>query len=210
MQDIKELATALNAFQAEVVTVGKAAANPFFKSKYAPLDEIMKAALPVLTKHGLAVTQLVDNLNGESALTTTLLHTSGQHISSTMPLLLTKNDPQGQGSAITYARRYSYAAMLGIVIDEDDDGHSATHAPQQRTYKQPAQPKPAISKPAGDKKVSPSQGKLLLARARDYSGLQDWDAIRQWFVDTVGLQPNDVLMEEMTSVLEVLEQARQT
>jgi len=135
MNELAKLATALNAFQAEVVVVGKDASNPFFKSKYAPLDSIMKAALPVLTKHGLAITQLLDNIDGQSALTTQLLHVSGESISSTMPLLLAKNDPQGQGSAITYARRYSYAAVLGIVIDDDDDGNRASTQVQAPIYK---------------------------------------------------------------------------
>lgn len=128
MSNVNELAKALNEFQAEVVTVSKDANNPFFKSKYAPLESIMKAALPVLTKHGLAVTQLIDNIDGNSALTTVLMHVSGQEIRSTMPLILAKEDPQGQGSAITYARRYSYASILGLVIDEDDDGNRATVA----------------------------------------------------------------------------------
>lgn len=136
--DIKELATALNAFQAELVTVGKTAANPFFKSKYADLATIMLASQPVLTKHGLAVVQLPDNLEGRPALTTILMHSSGQSVQATVPLILTKEDPQGVGSAITYARRYGYAAALQIVIDEDDDGNRAS-APSQ-SYNKPRTP----------------------------------------------------------------------
>lgn len=130
MADYNELAVALNAFQAEVISVGKNADNPFFKSKYADLGSIMKQAQPVLTKHGLAVVQLPDNIDGKPALTTTILHKSGQSISATVPLVLSKEDPQGFGSAMTYYRRYGYASALQIVIDEDDDGNRASqHKP---------------------------------------------------------------------------------
>lgn len=135
MPEINELAKALNEFQAELVTVNKGADNPFFKSKYADLGSIMKEAQPVLTKHGLSVMQLPDNLNGEPALTTIVMHTSGQEKSATMPLILDKSTPQGLGSAITYARRYGYAAALQIVIDEDDDGNEASNP---NTHSKPA------------------------------------------------------------------------
>ena len=125
--EITELAKALNEFQAELVTVGKNSDNPFFKSKYADLADIMKQAQPVLTKHGLSVVQLPDNIEGKPALTTYLLHKSGQSVKATVPLTLAKEDPQGVGSAITYMRRYGYAAALQIVIDEDDDGNKATY-----------------------------------------------------------------------------------
>lgn len=128
MAEINELATALNAFQAELVTVGKNSNNPFFKSKYADLADIMLTAQPVVTKHGLSVVQLLDNLDGKPALTTHLIHKSGQAVSATIPLILAKEDPQGVGSAITYMRRYGYAAALQIVIDEDDDGNRASSA----------------------------------------------------------------------------------
>lgn len=129
---MEEIAKALNAFQAELVSVGKTADNPFFKSKYADLGSIMKEAQPVLTKHGLAVVQLPTHIDGAPALSTIVMHTSGQSIDATVPLVLAKNDPQGLGSAITYQRRYAYAAALQIVIDEDDDGNKASR-PQTRT-----------------------------------------------------------------------------
>ena len=135
---MENIAKALNEFQAELVAVGKTANNPFFKSKYAPLDAVMKEAQPVLTKHGLAVVQLPSSLDGQPALTTTIFHTSGEKIESTVPLLLAKQDPQGLGSAITYMRRYAYAAALQIVIDDDDDGNS-TMKPKT-AYKAPVKP----------------------------------------------------------------------
>ena len=126
--DINELAAALVAAQADFDAVPKTDTNPFFKSKYAGLPTVVKSATPILTKHGLAISQFVDG----DGLTTYLLHTSGQFIAHTMTLHLIKQDPQSQGSAITYARRYAYMSALGLVADEDDDGNRASHGETKR------------------------------------------------------------------------------
>jgi hypothetical protein len=137
----KSLAEALVAFQAEVGTVAKDADNPFFKSKYADLPAVKAAAQPILAKHGLAVTQepgyLVVEGKVYDTLATTVLHATGS-TTSTMVLKLAKQDAQAQGSAITYARRYAFMAVLGLVADEDDDGNAAsgnTRKPAQRRQK---------------------------------------------------------------------------
>ena len=148
-KEINELAAALAAAQAEFSAVPKGSANPFFKSKYAALPDVVAHAAPVLARHGLAVTQSISFVVGMAqgqapfdTLTTTLLHKSGQYIENEMLLHLPKQDPQGQGSAVTYARRYSYMAILGLVADDDDDGNAASrpkaklesnaHAPFQK------------------------------------------------------------------------------
>jgi hypothetical protein len=141
-QEINELAAALVAAQAEFSAVPKGSNNPFFKSKYAALPDVVASASPVLAKHGLAVTQgisLTEGINGGfvDTLTTSVIHKSGQFIEDTMLLHLPKNDPQGQGSAVTYARRYAYMAILGLVADDDDDGNAASRPKVQN------QPKPA-------------------------------------------------------------------
>ena len=121
---MKELAKALCSFQKEMKPVVFDMTNTYFKSKYATLSAIVSAAVPILTKYGLSVTQvLVD----DGAVRTALLHESGEFIEGTLRIEPAKKDPQGVGSAITYARRYSYASILGIVSDEDDDGNAATH-----------------------------------------------------------------------------------
>lgn len=127
MKDINELAKAFVAFQADLQPVTKSATNPFFKSSYAPLNEVMESIQPLLAKHKLAISQFITNLNGESALQTVLIHESGQSLEyPPQPLLLVKNDPQSQGSATTYARRYGIMAVLGAVADDDDDGNKAS------------------------------------------------------------------------------------
>lgn len=146
-ESIELLAEALNEFQKQLVVVNPEVTNPFFKSKYADLASIMLKCQPILTSHGLDVTQFLSNLNGQPALRTILIHTSGQFISDTVPLILDKQDSQGMGRAITYMRRYGYAAVLQIVIDEDDDGNS-TSTPRGQA------PKPIPSNPATVKKIA--------------------------------------------------------
>jgi hypothetical protein len=118
-----ELFAALAKAQGEMHTAGLTNSNPFFKSKYADLAGIVGASRPALTKNGLAIIQLIQlREDGKSSLISILGHSSGQYISSEMVLAPIKNDPQGMGSAITYARRYAYAALVGVVVsDEDDD-----------------------------------------------------------------------------------------
>lgn len=150
-ESITKLAQALLAAQAEFSAVPKGSDNPFFKSKYAALPDVVKHTTPVLAKHGLGVSQFVDNVNGEDALTTYLIHSSGEFISHSMLLHLVKDDPQAQGSAITYARRYSYMACLGLVADEDDDGNAASSPRQQsRSPQQVSKPRPASNETPAD------------------------------------------------------------
>lgn len=123
---LNELAAALAKAQGEMETAIKSAENPFFKSSYADLPAYRHVAREPLAKHGLSVTQSIDESNGKLRIVTMLLHASGQWVRSFLPVNPVKNDPQGVGSAITYMRRYSYAAIIGAVAeDEDDDGESA-------------------------------------------------------------------------------------
>ena len=131
-ESTKEIATALSSFQGKMTAVKKDATNPFYKSKYASLDTIWETIRKPLSENGLAITQtmgIYDTTN--SVLTTTLYHTSGEWVSGELLLNPVKNDPQGLGSAITYARRYSRSAILGLVSDDDDDANTATKPAQE-------------------------------------------------------------------------------
>jgi hypothetical protein len=126
-EQISDLAKALNAAQSKLKPALKDSTNPHFRSKYAGLQSVWEAARPALTANGLSVAQTFGETSGEVVtIVTTLLHTSGQWMRSTLTLKPTKADPQGMGSAITYGRRYGLAAILGIVADEDDDGNGAS------------------------------------------------------------------------------------
>lgn len=103
--------------------------NPFFKSRYASLTAILENIQLPLSDAGLCFSQVPDGLNG---LTSILIHAeSGEYISGTYNISPEKNSPQAIGSAITYARRYALGAILGLNIDEDDDGNASIHPSKQ-------------------------------------------------------------------------------
>lgn len=130
-ESIKEISIALAKFNAEMPRVEKDATNPHFRNRYASLDNIIEEVKPLLAKHGLSFLQMAGGDGERLTMTTLLMHTSGEWIESE-PLVMrpTKNDPQGMGSASTYARRYSLSAFLGIATGEDDDGNDASQPVQ--------------------------------------------------------------------------------
>lgn len=130
-EQLNELAGALAKAQGAIAPASKDKVNPAFRSKYADLSSVWEACRKALTDNGLSVIQLpVNHEPGYAALRTMLLHTSGQFISTTVSARLVKDDAQGLGSALTYLRRYSLAALVGVVADEDDDGNAASNRPQ--------------------------------------------------------------------------------
>lgn len=126
-ETINELAAALSKAQGEMQAAVKDKINPFFKSSYADLGSVWDAARPVLSKYGLCVIQTTEMTADMTRIimVTTLAHTSGQWVKSYLPLNPAKNDSQGVGAAITYLRRYSLSAIVGVVCDEDDDGETS-------------------------------------------------------------------------------------
>ena len=121
-ETIELLAQALLKAQTEFMTASKDAKNPFFKSKYATLNSVWEAVATALHNNGLVCIQPIVN----NMVATTIIHTSGQFITSECPIVCAKqNDPQALGSAITYSRRYALASMLGVMTDDDDDAESA-------------------------------------------------------------------------------------
>ena len=118
---IKELTAALCQFQSAQLKATKRNNNPAFKTKYSGVNEVLEAVLPTLTEVGLCFVQFPD---GE-ALTTRLMHVSGEWMQASYALKPVQNTPQASGSALTYARRYALLAVLGLGT-EDDDGHAAS------------------------------------------------------------------------------------
>ena len=126
---IKTLYEALLEVQREVPAIQKNGINPHFKSKYITLDSLMSQVLPVLHKHNFIWITLPTTENSDPSLSYALIYTpTGEKIEGTMSLQAKGVSPQDQGSAITYAKRYSISALLGIVADEDDDGSKAQEA----------------------------------------------------------------------------------
>lgn len=126
-ENLDKLGQALAKAQANMKGAAKNAVNPFFKSNYADLGSVIESSFPYLSKEGLSVIQGNDtDENGSFYLTTMLLHSSGQWIKSKLKMPVTKKDAQGVGATITYARRFSLSAMVGIA-QVDDDGESLTN-----------------------------------------------------------------------------------
>lgn len=141
--EIEKLATAIVDAQRVLVPARKDATNPFFHSKYADLPAVWEA-LAAFREAGIAITQSpMDSPDGYIILDTQLTHTSGQWMRSRLKMRVSKDDPQGAGSALTYARRYALGCMTGLVTEEDDDGNAASQSkPTPKTFEQkfPAQP----------------------------------------------------------------------
>jgi len=144
-EQINELAEALAKAQGEIKPAQMNAVNPFLKSKYADLGAVIEAAKAVLPKHGLSVSQLVSSDGDKIAVTTVLMHQSGQWLKDTASLVLGeergKSAAQVAGSIITYVRRYAYAAIVGIYADEDTDGEAKAQ-PAQVKQAEPPKPQP--------------------------------------------------------------------
>ena len=125
------LLEAILAVQAEVGPIAKDAINPAFKSKYTTLGTIVETVGPILNKYGLVWLTFPERNDNGPTLRYQLAHVASKETTGgVMPLLLTKQDPQGLGSALTYARRYSLCAVLNLVADDDDDGNAGS-APKQ-------------------------------------------------------------------------------
>ena len=173
---MSELAKAMVAAQAEMPSVEKNATNPHFRNKFASLDNIIDKTRPVLNKHGLSIQQFPSLSDlGAPTLVTRLTHVSGEALEYQAPLFLQGQDMQKYGAALTYARRYAWAAALGIANDEDDDGNHAS-APVQSA-------KPAEN---GSRVISEAQRKRLYAMSKE-ANLSD-DELKALVVEVAGVQ----------------------
>lgn len=137
--EIGQLAAALASAQGEMAGAKKDSTNPHFKSKYADLASVWEAARGPLAKNGLSVTQTIE----ADRLVTTLMHKSGEFIDSSAPIVQDRPGIQAYGAALSYMRRYSLAAILGI-YQEDDDAQSATVAKPVNRIVADAPPKELI------------------------------------------------------------------
>lgn len=147
-----ELFKAFANFKKKLKQPLKDANNPFFKSKYVPLENVVQVVDEAMIDTGLSYTQGIADLEeGYLRVDTIVLHESGEYMvikgSKVKPV---KNDPQSAGSATTYARRYSLSTAFGIASDPDDDGNGASQQSknnqQPKNTQQPkAQPKPELT-----------------------------------------------------------------
>jgi hypothetical protein len=196
---VSALTKALLVVQKEAPKIQKTAINPHFRSKYVSLETLTAQVLPILNAHGLVLLQEPTALNGVPALRTRLIHAeTGEETESTMFLVLAKQDPQGQGSALTYARRYALMSVLGLVADADDDGERAS-APKR------ANETAAITK-AQHGKIG-ALVKELASNSPPEEGTEHWaSASRAWIDEQFGKKSRaDLTKAEAGKLIEHLE-----
>lgn len=167
MTEHKNLFEALAAAQGEFETLKKDGTNPHFNSKFTPLDTVVEHVRPILAKHGLSFSVWpCYGPDQKPAIRYKLAHgPSKEFEEETMPLLNGKQDPQGMGGALTYARRYAQSAVLNLVSDDDDDGNRGS-VPPPKTQQRPANGNGAAATPgklatAADIKAMDAASKTL-------------------------------------------------
>lgn len=166
----KNIATAFLAAQSEMSNPKKGSANPFFKSKYADLNSVREAVLPVLNAHGISVIQPLTTVDGKNYVKTILLHESGETIESLTEIIYTKkDDAQAQGSGITYARRYGLQSLVCVGAD-DDDGNAASTKQGSK--------KPTLAQPTG---INADDIDIAIQDVKDCQSKEELQAVwRQW------------------------------
>jgi hypothetical protein len=155
---LDSLAAGLAKAQAQIAPATKDATNPHFRSNYATLASIWAVCRAPLTASGLSVVQSIESDDAGPILSTLLLHTSGQWVESRTPLVCDMKNMQSMGSAISYARRYALAAIVGVVTEDDDDGNAAVSGAQQRHAEPPTRPASGPARQAMSGTPRPQQG----------------------------------------------------
>jgi hypothetical protein len=141
------IAKALVQISSKLESVSKTKTNPAFRSKYAPLDEILGSIKPTLAECGCAVVFIQIPQEDLSAVVveTVIIHESGDYVSGKFAAKTVKNDAQGVAGAISYLKRYGVTALLALETDEDDDGNTAVGNVNSAPARQP-QPTPAVAR----------------------------------------------------------------
>ncbi len=202
-EQINELAAALAKAQATMEGAAKDGLNPHFRSKYTTLTSIWDAARTSLAANGLSVAQPVEAA-GDSVervtVTTILMHNSGQWLKSSLTMNTGDGRPQSVGSAISYARRYQLASMVGVAPDDDDAEAAEGRVPQKSSAKRPIAEKfeafadltskaVAASTQPSHRPAEPVISKTLataLGKAAAEVGWKD-EELKQWLSDKAGV-----------------------
>jgi hypothetical protein len=202
------LVEALLRVQQELPKVERTGENPGFKregrpSKYMTLDAVMEAALPVLSRNGLvwiaAPGYAEHEGRREAVLNYTVTHApSGEKMQGHMLLLAARDDPQGQGAAITYARRQTFTSLFNITADEDDDGQRAADAKRAADERQ-------REARAGARVLTQEQRDSMLAAVRE-AGLDVAETMERAGIDV----DDDVTAAQSRQVRAMIEAAKET
>ena len=172
----------------------KSKSGASFKYSYAGLPEILDAVRPVLAKNKLAVTQSTEATDGHLAIVTTILHESGEWIESeALPIAPLQTDPRQAGIAITYGRRYSLNAMLGLAPDDDTDGGGFGSESGSQGGSRQSQPQSGQSGGQGSgsgwRKASEKQVKCIYGKGGAVYGQgAPFDEYKTWLKHQLGIE----------------------
>jgi hypothetical protein len=207
-ETIDKLSAAFAAAQAKLKNATFDKINPHFKSKYATLAGVRDNVVPVLSEFGLSVIQGAAIYDGANVITTRLMHSSGQWIESAYPFAIDK--PQQMGSAMTYARRYSLAAICGIASEEDDDANAA----QISTTDVAKSSRPQLLTVTGETAAPKAQSREPYDKiSKGIKTIQDTGTIedlRAWYkshlktIEGFDASWNEMIMEEFSTARETL------
>jgi len=215
---INELAAALSKAQAKIEGAVKDSTNPFFKSKYADLQSVVDAIRAPFAENNLAVTQTTDfDKECGICIITTLMHSSGQWIRGALPIMAIKQDPQGTGSAISYARRYALAAIAGVYQCDDDSesAHGRNHQAPKYEKKTPITTQtqsPVMEQKntplSNDNVITEGQVKRLYTIASEGTRLGVWDheEVKQFIYHNAGVaSAKNILIKDYDRIVGYLE-----
>lgn len=175
-----------------------------YKFAYAPLDTVLAAVRPALAKNGLAIVQTLSG-NGTRVMTTTLMHASGEWLSSTVALPGQASSSQEFGSQVTYMRRYAIVSILGVVAEEDDDGNAADGNHAEGRDREPPPRKQKAPPPAttAEKGIDKALRITMLLTGKDGMGLSKQEAF-DWLKTRFGRATPNAMSEQQQSDAEML------
>lgn len=203
------LIKALVVAQAASEAITKAKTNPHFTSRYADLAAVVEAVVPALNKAGVAVIQSPAFDGSQVTITTILAHESGSSLTSALMLKPTKLDPQGVGSAITYARRYALLAMTGAA-PEDDDGNAASEGAGKVVNPKTGR---MVNPMSANQAKQDGRGERFNALKHEISELVEvteciaWGEARKAEIETFPASWRDELRAELTEHMRLLREA---
>lgn len=205
-ESVKALVSAFGKAQAEITNPPETAENPHFKSKYAPLPAILNHVKPTLAKHGLAITfnpKTEGELVGSELI---ISHTASDEWIKFDAVLLppTKKDPQGYGSAMTYAQRYALCQALGIAGDTDDDGNAASAKGNQNTQKQEAAQQQKQQAQITQQQKLPPQRRMTNKQRIAAAANDDYDTIKRVLAAMNIKDANTLSEDELKIVIETI------
>jgi hypothetical protein len=212
-REVNEIFAALAKAQIELKAIPFDSKNPHFGNEFASLTAIQDGTRPILAKHGLIVSQLLQTDESGSWLYTILGHSSGQYLKSSIKLIMAKNDMQAFGSASSYAKRYAWQAIVGVCGDEDDDGNAGVGNQSQRPQTPRAvpnlPPKAEVkNRPKNEAPATLDEIKTIVALCHSRPGGAIGTEVLQHFLDKIyGIKSSRELKRwqaaEMIQLLEI-------